>query len=113
MSQVSVICSYDKYQYKAIPSTDYHNGDLEKSSSSSSSSFKLNISKNDNNNKNNNQLTSKPNGFTSRITVIVLIFFALFLVVLSYFWFYTSFNIVHNDITYTGEFKIKSMLYLQ
>ena len=114
MSQVSVICSYDKYQYKAIPSTDYHNGDLEKSSSSSSSSsFKLNISKNDNNSKNNNQLTSKPNGFTSKITVIVLIFLALLLVGLSYFCFYTSFNIVHNDITYTGEFKIKSMLYLQ
>jgi hypothetical protein len=110
MSQASIICSYDKYQYKAIPSTDYHNGDLEKSSSSSS--FNLNISKNDNNNKNNNQLTSKPNGFTSKITVIVLIFLALLLVGLSYFWFYTSFSIVKNDITYTGEFKIKSMLYI-
>ena len=107
MSQASVICSYDKYQYKAIPSTDYHNGDLEKSSSSS---FNLNISKNDNNdnNNNNNQLTSKPNGFT----IIILFFFALLLVGLSFFWFYTSFSIVKNDIAYTGEFKIKSMLYL-
>lgn len=101
MSQASIICSYDKYQYKAIPSTDYHNGDLEKSSSSS---FNLNISKNDNNNI--NQSTSKTNGFTSRISVIVLIFFALLLVGLSYLWFYTSFNIIKNDIAYTGEFKI-------
>lgn len=108
MSQASIICSYDKYQYQAIPSTDYPSSDIEKSSSSS---FNLNISKNDYNDI--NQLTSKTNGFTSRMTVIVLFFFALLLGGLSYIWFYTSSNIVKNDIAYTGEFKIKSTFCLQ
>ena len=108
MSQTS-ICSYDKYQYKAIPSTDYHHNDLE-----ISSSFNLNITKtddyNNNNDKNNRniniQLTSKTNGCMSRITIIVLICCVLLLVGLSYFGFHTNSNIVtvhKDDMIVSGE----------
>lgn len=103
MSQES-ICSYDKYQYKAIPPSDYHHDDLEMPSSSN-----LNITKNNdyNDNNNNNQLTSKLNDSTSRITVIViLICCALLLLGLSHLvWFHSDSIIVKDDMIVSGELK--------